>query len=98
MAATPMVVAYRVHPLSAWWPQRQSLIKHVNLINILAGEEVIPELLQELHAAHDRQRSASFFPIPSAIRRRKTRYAGRLTGIPGRNAQRYRAHTILQLL
>lgn len=48
MATVPMVVTYRVHPLSAWYLRRRLLIKNANLINILQGEEIIPELLQEL--------------------------------------------------
>lgn len=48
MANVPMLVTYKVHPLSAWYLRRKLLIKNANLINILEGEEVIPELLQEL--------------------------------------------------
>ena len=48
MANVPMIVTYRVHPLSAYYLRRKLLIKNANLINILLGEEVIPELLQEL--------------------------------------------------
>jgi len=48
MANVPMVVTYRVHPLSAWYLRRKVLIKNANLVNILEGEEIIPELLQEL--------------------------------------------------
>ncbi|MBY0407882.1 MAG: hypothetical protein K2Q01_09330, partial [Rickettsiales bacterium] len=44
----PMLVAYKVHPLSAWVFKRMALIKYVTLINILKRREVIPELLQRL--------------------------------------------------
>lgn len=47
MAHAPMVVAYRVNPLSAWLMKRLVLTKFANLVNIIAGEEIIPELLQE---------------------------------------------------
>lgn len=47
MAGTPMVIAYRVHPISAWLLKRMCLTKFVNLINILQNRAVIPELLQE---------------------------------------------------
>ena len=46
-AGTPMVVTYRVHPISAWMFRRVSLTQYVNLVNILKNKEVIPELLQE---------------------------------------------------
>lgn len=42
----PMVVTYKVHPLSAWLLKRMIKTPFVNLVNILAQEEVIPELLQ----------------------------------------------------
>jgi lipid-A-disaccharide synthase len=48
MAGVPMLVAYRVNPLSAWFFRRISLIKYANLVNILEDKEIIPELLQEL--------------------------------------------------
>jgi lipid-A-disaccharide synthase len=47
-AGTPMVVAYRVNPISAYVFRRISLTRYVNLINILLDREAIPELLQEL--------------------------------------------------
>lgn len=46
-AGVPMIVTYRVNPISAYMFKRISLTKYVNLINILHGSEVIPELLQE---------------------------------------------------
>jgi lipid-A-disaccharide synthase len=48
MANVPMIVTYKVHPLSAWYLRRKLLIKNANLINILMNEDVIPEMLQEL--------------------------------------------------
>lgn len=46
-AGTPMLIAYRVNKISAWLLRRMITTKFVNLINILLGKEVIPELLQE---------------------------------------------------
>ncbi len=48
MSGTPMVVAYRVNPISAWMMKRMISTKYANLVNILLGKETIPELLQEL--------------------------------------------------
>lgn len=47
-AGIPMVVTYRVNPISARMLRRIVLTKFVNIVNILARREVIPELLQEL--------------------------------------------------
>jgi len=43
----PMVIAYRMPALSAWLTARKAIIDVVGLPNILAGERLVPELLQE---------------------------------------------------
>lgn len=43
----PMVIAYRMPRLSAWIMRRKGSIAFVGLPNILAGERLVPELLQE---------------------------------------------------
>jgi lipid-A-disaccharide synthase len=47
LSCTPMVVMYKVHPLSAWLMRRMMLSRYVTLVNILEQREVVPELLQE---------------------------------------------------
>ena len=42
----PMVIAYKMSPLTAWIMWRKGRIPYVGLPNILAGEFVVPELLQ----------------------------------------------------
>jgi lipid-A-disaccharide synthase len=46
MADVPMVVAYRVHPLTYRLAQRMITVEWVSLVNLIAGREVVPELLQ----------------------------------------------------
>ena len=43
----PMVIAYRMPSFSAWLMRRKKMIPWVGLPNILAGEFLVPELLQE---------------------------------------------------
>ena len=43
----PMVVAYRVAPLTAWLARRLVRISHFALPNLLAGRELVPEFIQE---------------------------------------------------
>ncbi len=43
----PMVITYRVPALTAWIMKRQAYLPYVGLPNVLAGEFVVPELLQE---------------------------------------------------
>lgn len=46
-AEVPMVVTYRVSPVSAWLLRQMIKVKYVTLVNILLNKAVIPELLQE---------------------------------------------------
>jgi lipid-A-disaccharide synthase len=47
LAGTPMVVAYKVHPLTYRFFQRVRTVEWVSLVNLVAGREVVPELLQD---------------------------------------------------
>lgn len=42
----PLVVVYRVAPLTGLAARAMLQVKHVSLVNLLAGREVVPELLQ----------------------------------------------------
>lgn len=42
----PMVVTYKVNPISAWMLRRMIKVKYVNLVNLLLNRPAIPELLQ----------------------------------------------------
>ena len=44
---TPMVVAYRMHPLTFWLARRLVEVEHVALVNLIAGRRLVPELLQD---------------------------------------------------
>jgi len=46
LAGTPFVVAYRTHPLTFWLARRLVRVEHVALANLVAGEGVVPEVLQ----------------------------------------------------
>jgi lipid-A-disaccharide synthase len=43
----PMVVAYRVAPVTAWLARRLLLVSHFALPNLLAGRELVPEFIQD---------------------------------------------------
>ncbi len=47
LAGVPMAVTYRVNPVSAALARRAIHVPHVAMVNLLAGREVVPELLQE---------------------------------------------------
>ena len=47
LAGVPMLVTYRVNPLTAAIARRLVKVKYVSLVNLLAGREVVPELIQQ---------------------------------------------------
>ena len=46
LAGVPMAVTYRVNPLTAQVARRLIRVPHVAMVNLLAGRELVPELLQ----------------------------------------------------
>ncbi len=47
VAGTPLVVAYRMHPLSYAIARRVVEVDHVGLVNLVAGERLAPEYIQD---------------------------------------------------
>jgi lipid-A-disaccharide synthase len=43
----PMVIIYKVSPISAWLAKALVRVPHVGLANLVAGRELVPELLQD---------------------------------------------------
>jgi lipid-A-disaccharide synthase len=44
---TPMVILYRVSPLTYWIGRMMAKVKHIGLVNLVAGKTVAPELIQK---------------------------------------------------
>ena len=47
MAGVPMLVAYRVNPLSASIARHLVTVSYASILNLIAGHQIVPELLQE---------------------------------------------------
>jgi lipid-A-disaccharide synthase len=47
LARCPMVITYRLSKLTHWLVKRKLLLPYVGLPNVLAGEFIVPELLQD---------------------------------------------------
>jgi len=47
LAGVPMAVTYRVNPLTGAIARRLIRVPHVAMVNLLAGREIVPELLQQ---------------------------------------------------
>lgn len=46
LAGTPMVVLYKMAPLSFWLARLLVRVPHIGLVNIVAGRGIVPELIQ----------------------------------------------------
>jgi lipid-A-disaccharide synthase len=47
LAGVPMVVAYRMHPLTHWIARRLVSVDRIALVNLVAERDVVPELIQD---------------------------------------------------
>jgi lipid-A-disaccharide synthase len=47
MVGTPMVLGYRLHPLTFVPVSYMARVPHVGLVNLVAGRRVVPELIQD---------------------------------------------------
>ncbi len=47
LTGTPFVVTYRTHPITFFLARRLVSVAHVALANLVAGDRVVPELLQD---------------------------------------------------
>ncbi len=42
----PMVIVYRVSPVTFWFGKKVIQVPYIGLVNLIAGEEIVPELVQ----------------------------------------------------
>jgi lipid-A-disaccharide synthase len=83
LAGVPMAVTYRVNPITALLARRLIRVPHVAMVNLLAGRQIVPELLQSdctparlaatLHAlltdpAAAAAQRAAFIPVMHSLR------------------------------
>ena len=47
LIGTPMIIAYRMSRLTYFMAKMIGLVKHIGLVNLVAGRGIVPELLQE---------------------------------------------------
>lgn len=95
----PMVVAYRVHAATAWLARRVGLQStYFSLPNLLAGRELVPELLQE-RASVARIMAASA-PLLENVAARETQRKGfaQVRAALGKNAAGRAADALLEFL
>jgi lipid-A-disaccharide synthase len=81
LAGTPMVVAYRLHPLTFAVARRLVRVPHVALVNLIAGRPVVPELLQ--HDATPARLCAAVLPLLQRDGKATERQRAALAGVAG---------------
>lgn len=86
LTQTPLVIAYRVHPVSYVLARRLVRVDSIGMVNLLAGERIAPEFVQRLPAT---QLAGELLPLldrESDRRKRMVEALGRikeLLGQPG---------------
>jgi lipid-A-disaccharide synthase len=58
IAGTPMIIVYKVSPLSYWLGKRLIRVKHIGMANLVAGRPIVPELIQHEASAEKIARRA----------------------------------------
>lgn len=80
----PMVAVYRLDPVSHWFARRLSMTPYVAMPNVLAGEIVVPEIMQHrLTPEHFADSALSLLDRPDHVRQMRRR----LADIPGHLGQ-----------
>jgi lipid-A-disaccharide synthase len=47
VVGTPLIVLYRLSPVTFWLARRLVKVPHIGMVNLIAGREVAPELIQD---------------------------------------------------
>jgi lipid-A-disaccharide synthase len=47
ISGTPMIIIYKVSPVSYFLGKNMVEVKHIGLVNLIAGKEIVPELIQK---------------------------------------------------
>ena len=81
LAGVPMVTAYRGGALEAWIVRRALTVKSVILANLVIGENVVPEFLQENCTAEKLANALGEVLTDSPMRRRQVEAFARIDGI-----------------
>jgi len=53
IAATPMIIVYKMSPLSYWLARLLVRVEHIGLANLVAEKPIVPELVQQAASADE---------------------------------------------
>ncbi len=94
----PMVITYKVAPLTAYIHRTQTYLPYVGLPNILAGEFVVPEFLQEEATPENLAQAVTNLLFDPVVRQRLEARFGRMLAELRQDAAGAAAAAILPLL
>lgn len=99
MAGVPMVVGYRVNPITAMIARRLIEVRYASIVNLLADREIIPEFIQE-HCAPELLAPALLAAMerPEAQRAGFNEVLGALRPPGGGSAAEAAARAVLEML
>jgi lipid-A-disaccharide synthase len=99
LAGTPMVIIYRVSPLSYRLGKALIRVEHIGLMNLIAGRRIVPELIQHEVTAETIADSVwRIFSDPRRIKRIKTDLAAVRRAMGGPGASRRVAQIALEMM
>ncbi len=99
LACVPMVIMYRVSPLSYWVGRLLIQVKHIGLANLIAGRELIPELIQdEASATRVAETALNMLQTPDRLENIRQQLVGIRDALGGAGASRRAAAIACRLL
>jgi lipid-A-disaccharide synthase len=99
LAGVPMVIIYKTSAITAFIARRVLEIPHIGLVNIVAGEEVSPELWQDRASGPEiARRALEILQNPQRLASAQAKMAAVREKIGGPGASRHAAEAIAQML
>jgi lipid-A-disaccharide synthase len=99
ISGTPMVIIYKVSPISYWLGRALIRVEHIGLVNLIARKKLVPELLQQ-EASPERIADTVFEMLndPSGLERLKKELVSIRDVLGGRGASDRVADIALNML
>jgi len=99
IVGAPMVITYRMSPFSYWVAKRVVKVSHIGLVNLVAGEEIVPELIQGEVEPRRLAQEALRLLQDGDTRRKMVEKLAKIRGVLGRGgASRKTARIALEMM
>lgn len=83
LAQTPLVIAYRAHPLSYYLARRLVRVDSIGMVNLLAGRRIAPEFVQGMPPAEIAEQLLPLLDRQADRRRQMVEALGKIKGVLG---------------